>query len=251
MATKSARLLTLAFSFMLVPRVIAQDSSRPKANTVSVSADGSFTVQPDTALLQFNVSVQEDKAKAAYEHASKSAEQEVLKDNGIEPKSAEVGHFSVVPIFEWKQSKRKAKAYRVIAVTKVKLKDFAKIGPIVQGLAETHFIDNESVEYIVEDLAAAKRSAVEDAYRRANESAAVIAKASGRTLGELSSAEVDSFEQVQGQSRRQDMFGELAPGLANNDLLAHKQAEYAAPTSEFSAPTIVVPAHVHAVFVLK
>src|SRR2546425_11313063 len=54
-------------------------------NTVFVGADGRFEANPDTALVQFNISAQEDTSRAAYERASKAAEQvrQILRANGI------------------------------------------------------------------------------------------------------------------------------------------------------------------------
>ena len=130
------------------------------------------------------------------------------------------------------------------------LRDFEEIGPIVQQLAERDVTDNETVGFILENIEAAKQKAVEDGYRRANDSALAVAKSGGRTLGELSCASVGAMEQAQGQSRRRESL-EFAPGAATDNLLPHKEAEYSAPTSEFSAQTIVVKAHIHAVFVLR
>lgn len=254
MSKKSNMLLALALGLFSTP--FARTQERPiitaQTNTVSVGGDGKYEVEPDTALLQFNISVQEDKAKVAYERASKSAEQirEVLRDNGIDPKSAEIGYFSVTPIYDWRQSKRKPKAYRVNASTTLKLKDFAKIGPIVQQLADTDVTDNQSISYTLTNIEGAKQKAVEDAYRRANDSAITVAKASGRTLSELSYASVDMLEQVQVQVRRRALF-ELSSGAVGESVTPRKEAEYAAPTSEFSPQAIVVTAHVNAVFVLK
>ena len=45
------------------PAVAAQ------ANTVFVGADGKFEANPDTALVQFNISVQEETSRAAYDRA--------------------------------------------------------------------------------------------------------------------------------------------------------------------------------------
>ena len=58
-------------------------------NSVYVGADGKFESAPDTAVIQFNISVQEDTSQAAYQHASKEAEQvrQVLHANGIEAQS--------------------------------------------------------------------------------------------------------------------------------------------------------------------
>ena len=66
-------------------------------NSVFVGADGKFEANPDTAVMQFNISAQEATSREAYDRASKSAEQvrQILRSNGIEPKSAEIGYFSL------------------------------------------------------------------------------------------------------------------------------------------------------------
>src|SRR5713101_4084999 len=186
--------------FLAGTLVSAQDRPTIAAqpNTVFVGADGKFEANPDTALLQFNISAQEDSSRAAYDRASKSAEQvrQILRTNGIEPKAAEIGFFSLQPVYDWKTPKRKLVGYRVNANVSLKLKDFSKIAPIGQQLAESDVSENQSVNYTLEDMDAAKTRAVEDAYRRARESATAVARAGGRALGELSYASVDTFENI-------------------------------------------------------
>ena len=248
MPTKSVAIL--AFVLVVAFPILASAQEHPalsaQANTVYVGADGKYEAQPDTALLQFNISAQEDSSKAAYERASKNADQirQILRANGVDPKSAEIGYFSVEPVYDWKQAKRKLVGYRVNASTTLKLKDFAKIGPIVQQLADTDVTDNQSLNYTLENIDAAKQKAVEDAYRRANDSATTIAKAGGRTLGELSYASVDTFEQVR-------VIANMARGPMPMMVGAMRSDALAAPTAEFSPQTIQVTAHVNALFVLK
>ena len=164
--------------------------------------------------------------------------------NGVDPKSAEIGYFSVEPVYDWKQPKRKLVGYRVNASTTLKLKDFNKIGPIVQALADTDVTDNQSLSYTLENIDAAKLKAVEDAYCRANDSAATVAKVGGRTLGELSYASVDTFEQVR-------VIANMARGPMPMMAGGLRVQSDAAPTAEFSPQTIQVTAHVNALFVLK
>ena len=47
----------------------------------------------------------------------------------FEPKSAEIGYFSLEPVYDYKTAKRKLVAYRVNANVSLKLKDFSKIAP--------------------------------------------------------------------------------------------------------------------------
>src|SRR5678816_3496725 len=89
--------------FMLVVPAFSQEHPAVTAqpNSIYVGADGKFEAAPDTALIQFNINAQADTSKAAYDLASKQTEQtrQVLKANGIEAKSAEIGFFSVQPMY--------------------------------------------------------------------------------------------------------------------------------------------------------
>jgi uncharacterized protein len=211
-------------------------------NTVFVGADGRFEVNPDTVLVQFNISAQEETSRAAYERASKAAEQvrQILRGNGIEPKTAEIGYFSIQPVYDYKTPKRKLVAYRVNANVSLKLKDFSKIAPIVQQLSESDVTENQSINYTLEDMEAAKTRAVEDAYRRARESAAAVARAGGRTLGELSYASVDTFENIR-----------VVSPLQARAMPMRMEAAAPAPTEEFTPQSVVVTAHVNAMFTLR
>jgi len=80
---------------------------------------------------------------------------------------------------------------------------------------------------------------VADAYRRARASAQSLANASGRTLGELSYASVDTQENIR----------IYAPMRRMIPMAAAMQAP--APTEEFSPQNVTITAHVNAVFELK
>jgi uncharacterized protein YggE len=212
----------------------------PQPNTVFVGADGKFEATPDTALVQFNISAQEDTSRAAYDKASKAAEQvrQILRSNGLEPTAAQIGYFSIEPVYDYTKAKRKLVAYRVNVSVSLRLKDFTKIAPIVQQLSDADVSDTQSISYMLDDIDAAKAKAVEDAYRRARASAEALAHASGRTLGELSYASVDTFENVRPMP--------MQPMMKMSAMAAAP-----APTEEFSPQTTSVTAHVNAMFVLK
>jgi uncharacterized protein YggE len=229
--------------FFLGVAALAQErpTVNAQANTVFVGADGKFEAAPDTALLQFNVSVQDETSQAAYQKASKDVEQvrQVLRANGIDPKAASIGFFSVQPVYDWKP-KQHVVGYRVTTDVTLKLKDFTKIGPITQQLAEANVSESQSLNYTLENMDQAKGKAIEDGYRRARNSADTLARASGRVLGELSYASVDTFENVRPVMAH--MARAMSP-MAN--------AGVAAPTEEFTPQTVSVSAHINALFSLK
>ena len=229
-----ALLLLTGFAAAQGPTVTAQ------ANTIFVGADGKFETAPDTALIQFNIQTQGDTAKAAYDQASKSAEstRQVLRANGIDPKAAEIGFFSVNPMYDWKNPKRKVLGYQVTTSVNLKLKDLSKIGLITQQLADADVSESQSLSYTLENIDEAKSKAVADAYKRARASAESLATAAGRTLGELSYASVDTFENIR----------IVAP---QPRMMAMAAERGAAPTAEFSPQNVTATAHVNAMFVLK
>ena len=239
---KFARLF-FALLLLCPSAVVAQDhpaiSAQP--NTVYVGADGKFESAPDTAQIQFNVSVQDETSQAAFQRASKNVEQvrQVLRTNGIEPKAATIGFLSVQPVYEWKP-KQRVIGYRVTTDVTLKLKEFSKVGPITQQLAEANVSETQTLSYTLENIDDAKNKAVEDAYRRARNSADTLARASGRILGELSYASVDTFENprvvMPRMARAMSAMANVAPP---------------APTEEFTPQTVTVTAHVNALFNLK
>jgi len=240
LATLTALVACISVPFWLY----AQDrSSGPLPNSIWVGADGKYEAEPDTALMQFNISAQEDNLQAATARGSKAADQvrQLLRTNGIDPKQAQIGSFSVQPVYDYKNPKRKLMGYRVESNITLKLKDFSKIGPITQGLADMDVTGNQSLTYSLDDMDAAKIKAVEDALRRAHDEANAVAKTSGRTLGELSHASVDTFEPI--RSPRM-----MAAPMA---MKAADAMGTPAPTEDFGAQKITVTAHVNALYNLK
>ena len=232
------------FVVLLLAGALALGQDHPaitaQPNSVFVGADGKFEANPDTAIVQFNISAQEANSRAAYDRASKAAEQvrQILRTNGIDPAAAQLGYFSIEPVYDYRQAKRKLIAYRVNVNVSLKLKDFTKIAPIVQQLSDGDITDEQSINYTLDDIDTAKTKAVEDAYRRARASADAVARAGGRTLGELTYASVDTFENVR-------------PMPMQPVAKMSAMAQGAAPTEEFSPQTTSVTAHVNAMFALK
>jgi len=238
---KSASLF-LASLLLGAPLASAQAPTVSAApNTVFAGADGKFEAAPDTAFVQFNLSAQADHAKTAYENAAKQAEQtrQIMRDNGIDPKTAQIGSYSIQPMYDWKTAKRKLIGYQVTTLVSLKLKDFAKIGPITQQLADAAVSESQSINYTLDSMDEAKSKAVEDAYRRARASADSLARAAGRSVVELSYASVDTFENVRPM-----------PILARSPMPMKAEA-VPAPTEEFTPQTVSVTAHVNALFTLK
>ncbi len=238
-----ALLAFIALLFAVVPLGAQDRSGTVMPNTVWVGADGKFESEPDTALVQFNISAQEEKLQDANQRATQAAEQvrQLLRSNGIDPKDAQIGRFAVQPVYDYKNPKRKLVGFRVETDISVKVKDFSKVGPITEGLANIDVTGNQSITYQLNNMDAAKIKAVEDALRRAHDEADAVARSSGRSLGDLSYASVDTFEPT--PIRPMPMMREAGPMAVG--------AAAPPPTAEFGAQKIAVTAHVNALYMLK
>lgn len=220
----------------------------PQPNTVFVGADGKYEAAPDTAVVQFNISAQADTARAANERATKAAEdiRMILRNNGIDIKAAEIGFFNISPVYDYRNPKRKLLAYRVNSSVTVKIRDFNKVAPITQQLADIDVTENQSVYYTLENIDAAKVRAVQDAFAKARASAEAVAVAGKRIIGDLVYASVDTQEQIGIIQMAQPMMKTM------RTMGAEAAADMAEPVpTGFTPQRIIVNAHVNAMFALK
>ena len=204
-------------------------------NTIYVNAEGKFESEPDTARIQFNIGAQDKSQQAAYARAAKAAEsmRQVLRANQVDVKSAELGIYSLEPVYDYSNGKRRIVGYRVSTSVSLRLKDFAKTGALVEQLSAIEDTENQSLSYALENIDAAKIKAIEDGFNRARAEASALARAGGRSLGELVYSSIDTSEPI----RFQVPMARMSAGVAAQ-----------APTAEFSAAKITVTARVDAVF---
>jgi uncharacterized protein len=237
--------ILLLITFLLVAAWLpAQQTPTVTAqpNTLYVSAEGKYEAAPDTARIQFDISAQENTAKAAYDRASKAEEQvrQILRSSGIEPKQAQFGFLSVNPVYDYRTPQHKLIAYRVNTNVVLKLKDFSKVAPIVQQLADVDVTANQSLSYTLENTEAAKIRAVEDAFGKARGEADALARAGGRVLGEMVYGSVDTSEAAPPR-----------PMMRMMSMARTAEAAPPAPTEEFTPQNVTVTARVSSVFALK
>lgn len=209
------------------------------ANTVNVTAEGKFEAEPDTAVVRFHLAAEERSSQRAYERLTRLAEQvrQALRKVNVDPKAAEVGFFSLHPRYEYRPRQRVI-GYRAATNVTLKLTDFSKVGPVVEQLAEIEGTSSHIVNYTLENMDEAKNKAVADAFRRARASAATVAQAGDRELGELNHASVDTYEQPRPLVR--EAMATRALGMAEE-----------APVEEFTPQRVTVTARVNASFKLR
>lgn len=238
------RLKTLLNIVWILPLLLFATSALTQTapitpETIWVGGDGKFESAPDTAMVQFLISVQEPELKTAYAEAQRSAEniRQTLRNSGLDPKDAEIGSFSMAPAYEW-SPKRKLIGFRVSSHVTIKVRDFSKLGTVIESFSQSDKTDSFGLTYTLEDMEAAKAKAVEDAYRKAYLSAETLARAGGRTLGAMTYASVEANEFV---PRPRPLMMSAA----------REKATEPSPIEDFTPGTITVTAHVNVLFQLK
>ncbi len=232
------RLKWISPLLFLAATALAQ-STPVTADTLWAGGTGKFECPPDTALVQFSISVQQAELKTAYAKASESAQniRQMLKENGIDPKDAEIGSFSMAPTYTWKPT-HKLTGFQVNSRATVKVHNFSKLPSILDSFSQIDTSDSLSLSYTLENIESAKAKAVEDAYHAARRNAEALAHAGGRTLGAMSYASVDT--------------NELMPQPRPMAMSAQRTANASpSPLQDFEPALITVTARVSVLFQLN
>ena len=181
--------------FVLVALPLAGQTQEAKflADTLTVQAEGKYEADPDLATLTFHVSAQEKKLKRAYEQATRSMQRilELAERNGLAKQDISTGTLTVRPVYDWGDRKQRARAYRVEGKVILRLRDFARIGELIDESVENGIADFRSLTYSLADEEAAKQRAIAAAMRQAEAHARVAMTGNARRLGELRYVSVD------------------------------------------------------------
>ena len=195
------------------------------ADTIVVQADGKFEADPDLATVTFQISSQEKEMKRAYDAASQSIQRifSIAERNGLKKDEISTGFVSVVPIYEGDRKKR-ARSYFVQSQVTLRVRDFGKVGPILDESVLDGVTDLRSLTYSLADEEAAKQKAVAEAMRHAIGRASAALEQKGQKLGTLRYMSVDVKQLA--------AVAQLQPYLANEvvEVLASTgEKRYATP----------------------
>ena len=171
------------------------------ADTLVIQADGTYEADPDLATLIFDISAQDKELRQTYDRASQSMQKIITlaEKNGLAKEDLTSGVLTVRPYYDGDKRKR-AKYYIVQGQVTMKIRDFSKLGPILEGSIEDGITDFRSLTYSLADEEAAKKKAVAEAMRRAVGRANAALEQKGQKVGALRFANLD-VKQLVGVSR--------------------------------------------------
>ena len=162
------------------------------ADTLVVQADGTYQADPDLATLTFDISAQDKELKPTYDRASQSLQKilALAEKNGIAKSDISSGVLTVRPFYEGDRRK-KAKSYLVQGQVTLKVRDFSRLGPILENSVDDGITDFRSLNYSLSDEEAAKQKAVAEAMKRAVGRAGAALEQKGQKVGALRFANLD------------------------------------------------------------
>ena len=186
-------LLTLAFTSSLAAQQNPGADVKFVADTVIVQAEGSYEMDPDVATLTFDVSDQEKDFKQAYAKASQSMRNivDIAEKNGLTKNDIQTGVLRMTPSYDYSDRKRKVRSYTVQGQIVLKVKDFSKVGSMVDDAIQDGIADFRSLSYSLIDEEAAKEKAVAQAMQRAVGRATTALEQSRQKLGPIRYVNLD------------------------------------------------------------
>jgi uncharacterized protein YggE len=175
------------------------------ADTLVVQADGTYEADPDLATMTFQIFSQDKGIKHAYAAATQSMQHvfELGSQNGLKKEDVTTGVLTVAPMYEGDRKKR-VRSYYVQGNIVLRIHDFSRIGPILDGSVEDGVADFSSLTYSLDNEEAAKKRAVAEAMRRAIGRASVALEQKGQKLGTLRYMSLD-VKQLVGVAQLQTM----------------------------------------------
>ena len=153
--------------------------------TVTVTADGTASGTPDTAIVQLGVQTQAASAKAALTSANEKASLllDTLKSSGIKPEDITTTNVFVYP--QYASDGRRITGYQAGNTVSVKIRDVTKAGTIIDAAAGVvgDEIVLQGISFAIDDTGALRQAAREDAVKNTKSQADQLAAASGLKVG--------------------------------------------------------------------
>jgi uncharacterized protein YggE len=173
-------------------------STGTAANTVTASGAGTTQAAPDTAEMSFGVTTMSSNAKTALDDAAKIAERiaSAVKKQGIAGEDIQTRDVSVYPQSSDQNGKQVITGYQASLSVQVKVRDIAKLGEVISAANAAGANTISGPSFTIDDPAPVRAEAIDEAVADARKSAEAMAKAAGKSVGDvlsISSSDMGSF----------------------------------------------------------
>jgi uncharacterized protein YggE len=205
-------------------------------NTVTANGEGKSLAAPDQAEMTFGVTTQGADAKKTLDDAAKQAEKIVaaLKKAGVDAKDLQTSGVSLYPQQDYQTGKTpRITGYQASIQVRATIKDIAKTGDVITAAVNAGATDVGGPTFTLSEQSMSRTDAINKAVADARVRAEAMAKAAGKSLGEVVSI---------------SEAGVSAPPIYYGDTRAAKDAMASVP---IETGTLDVVANVTVVFELK
>ncbi|MDP3883050.1 MAG: SIMPL domain-containing protein [Candidatus Staskawiczbacteria bacterium] len=165
-----------------------QSLDRQNINQVTVSGQGKVYVKPDIAMVNLGVTTTgvttADVIKRNTEKMN--AVIQAVKDSGVEEKDIQTTNYSLSPLYNYTEAAgRIFQGYTLEQNLQVKIRDFAKVGDILQQAVSKGANLTSNLQFTIENPEQFKQEARAKAIEQAKANATDLVKASGIELGKI------------------------------------------------------------------
>jgi len=191
MRTRTILILSAVVAVLMLAgcttKVVTTDGTTP-LNTVTAQGEGTSPAAPDMARMSFGVTIQNADAEAALNGASEvaSAITEALKKAGVKAEDIQTANVSLYPQQEWRDGQAPViLGYQASVTVSTKVRDLTSLGDVITAASGAGATDIGGPTFTLEDDVEARDAAIAGAVEDARMRAEAMAKAAGKTVGEV------------------------------------------------------------------
>lgn len=166
-------------------------------NTIAVSGMAEQEVAPDMAYIDVGINVRADDAETARTQEAQIASQIRRALLGLAITDNDLKNTSYYLYQEYKVDRngvRTADKYVLDSSIKVTVKDLDKLSQVIDNVVEAGATNISNITYALSTQNIIQRQLLATAVENARDKAAVVANAGNRTLGNMLSADINSFD---------------------------------------------------------
>jgi len=157
-------------------------------DTVTTQGLGETVAPPDTAELTFGSSTIAPDAEEALEAVSATAAAiaDAVKGTGVADADIQTADVSVFPEYDYREGRApRITAYRASTSVRVKVRDLAAVGQAISAASDAGATEINGPAFTLDDDTEATTEAISRAVENARMRAEAMARAGGKTLGEV------------------------------------------------------------------
>lgn len=187
----------LAAALLVFSVAGANMAAAAEPNTIAVSGMAEQEVAPDMAYIDVGINVRADDAETARTQEAQIASQIRRALLGLAITDNDLQNTSYYLYQEYKVDRngvRTADKYVLDSSIKVTVKDLDKLSQVIDNVVEAGATNISNITYALSTQNIIQRQLLATAVENARDKAAVVANAGSRTLGNMLSADINSFD---------------------------------------------------------